>query len=72
MFARKLDGFNPRFSDLLKLSGEALAGQTSSGICPQTISVLTEEIASLGVYLASDESAFVTGGLHLIDGGWTL
>ena len=31
-----------------------------------------EEIASFGVYLASDESAFVTGGLHLIDGGWTL
>ena len=31
-----------------------------------------EEIASLGVYLASDESLFVTGGLHLIDGGWTL
>ena len=31
-----------------------------------------EEIASMGVYLASDESAFVTGGLHLIDGGWTL
>lgn len=31
-----------------------------------------DEIASLGVYLASDESAFVTGGLYLIDGGWTL
>ena len=31
-----------------------------------------EEIASLGIYLASDESKFVTGGLHLIDGGWTL
>ena len=31
-----------------------------------------EEIASLSVYLASDESTFVTGGLHLIDGGWTL
>jgi len=31
-----------------------------------------EEIASLGVYLASDESAFVTGTLNLIDGGWTL
>ena len=30
------------------------------------------EIASLGIYLASDESAFVTGGLHIIDGGWTL
>ena len=31
-----------------------------------------EEIASLGVYLASDESDFVTGSLFLIDGGWTL
>ena len=31
-----------------------------------------EEIASLGVYLASDESSFVTGTLNLIDGGWTL
>ena len=31
-----------------------------------------EEIASLAVYLASDESEFVTGVLYLIDGGWTL
>ena len=31
-----------------------------------------EEIASMAVYLASDESAFVTGTLNLIDGGWTL
>jgi NAD(P)-dependent dehydrogenase (short-subunit alcohol dehydrogenase family) len=31
-----------------------------------------EEIASMGVYLASDESSFVTGTLNLIDGGWTL
>lgn len=31
-----------------------------------------EEIASLAVYLASDESSFVTGTLNLIDGGWTL
>ena len=31
-----------------------------------------EEIASLGVYLASEESDFVTGTLNLIDGGWTL
>ena len=30
------------------------------------------EIASLAVYLASDESDFVTGTLNLIDGGWTL
>tara|TARA_B100000787_G_C16198363_1_gene302767 strand:+ start:4788 stop:5525 length:738 start_codon:yes stop_codon:yes gene_type:complete len=31
-----------------------------------------EEIASMATYLASDESAFVTGTLNLIDGGWTL
>ena len=31
-----------------------------------------EEIASLAIYLASDESSFVTGTLNLIDGGWTL
>ena len=31
-----------------------------------------DEIASLGIYLASDESSFITGSLYLIDGGWTL
>lgn len=29
-----------------------------------------EEIAALAVYLASDESAFTTGAIHVIDGGW--
>lgn len=31
-----------------------------------------EEIAALAVYLASDESGFTTGQIHIIDGGWTL
>jgi len=31
-----------------------------------------EEIAMLAVYLASDESGFITGGEHVIDGGWSL
>ena len=30
-----------------------------------------EEIAALVVYLASDESAFITGQPHIIDGGWS-
>lgn len=31
-----------------------------------------DEIAYLALYLASDESAFTTGQIHLIDGGWSL
>jgi 2-dehydro-3-deoxy-L-fuconate 4-dehydrogenase len=31
-----------------------------------------EEIAALAVYLASDESAYTTGAVHVIDGGWTI
>lgn len=31
-----------------------------------------EEMAALAVYLASDESSFTTGAMHVADGGWTL
>ena len=31
-----------------------------------------EEIASLAIYLASDESKFVTGITHAIDGGMSI
>ena len=31
-----------------------------------------DEVAALAAYLASDEAAFTTGSLHVIDGGWTV
>ena len=33
---------------------------------------LPKEVAALAVYLASDESAFTTGAVHMIDGGQTI
>jgi 2-keto-3-deoxy-L-fuconate dehydrogenase len=29
-----------------------------------------DEIAALATYLASDESGYTTGAIHIIDGGW--
>ncbi|PIO25633.1 hypothetical protein AB205_0111110 [Aquarana catesbeiana] len=43
-----------------------LARQKTGRMCT------AEEVAHLCVYLASDEAAYVTGNVHIIDGGWSL
>jgi 2-keto-3-deoxy-L-fuconate dehydrogenase len=49
----------------LEAAHEAFVARQPMGRVAQS-----EEIAALVVYLASDESAFTTGQVHVIDGGW--
>ena len=56
----------------VKLNINTLGNQIGVDVFSLGKDLKPEEIASLAVYLASDESDFVTGTLNLIDGGWTL
>ena len=33
---------------------------------------LRTSVAALTIYLASDDAAFTTGAVHVIDGGWVM
>jgi 2-keto-3-deoxy-L-fuconate dehydrogenase len=63
-----------RIAALAERSGQDPAQVEAAFVARQPMGRLgtAEEIASLAVYLASDESAFTTGTTQLIDGGWTL
>lgn len=61
----------PSLDERLKATGDyraALASFTARQ--PMGRLGRPEEIAELALYLASDASAFTTGSIHVIDGGW--
>jgi len=63
-----------RIETLSKTSGQPIEAVRQAFIDRQPMGRLgkPEEVAALAVYLASDESAFTTGHIHLVDGGFAL
>jgi 2-keto-3-deoxy-L-fuconate dehydrogenase len=62
----------PSLHERLKATGDyTKAWDTFTARQPMGRLGRPSEIASLALYLASDESAFVTGQCHIIDGGWS-
>ncbi|MFS0757746.1 SDR family oxidoreductase [Noviherbaspirillum sp. 1P10PC] len=54
-------------------SGQSASAVEAAFVARQPVGRLgrAEEVAALALYLASDESAFTTGAVHVIDGGWS-
>jgi 2-keto-3-deoxy-L-fuconate dehydrogenase len=68
---------SPSLNDRIETLGQTVGGADKARAMfvarqPMGRIAAAAEIGPLAVYLASDESQFVTGGAHLIDGGWTL
>ncbi|HUD27255.1 MAG TPA: SDR family oxidoreductase [Novosphingobium sp.] len=63
-----------RMSAQAEASGESFEATRATFAARQPMGRLgrPDEIASLALYLASDESAFTTGTTSVIDGGWTV
>jgi 2-keto-3-deoxy-L-fuconate dehydrogenase len=66
-----LDG---RIEAVAKSTGQSLDAVREAFIARQPIGRLgsVEEVAALAVFLASDESSYITGQTHLVDGGMAL
>jgi 2-keto-3-deoxy-L-fuconate dehydrogenase len=63
-----------RIAALSRASGQTIEAVRQAFIDRQPMGRLgrPEEVAALAVYLGSDESAFTTGQIHLVDGGWSM
>jgi len=65
---------NDRIATLAKSTGKSEAEVRQAFVDRQPIGRLgtPQEIAAMAVYLASDEAAYTTGAIHLVDGGFSL
>jgi 2-keto-3-deoxy-L-fuconate dehydrogenase len=67
---------SPSLEERIRALGETMGGYEAARqafISRQPMGRIgrAEEIAALAVYLASDEAAYTTGTVHVIDGGWS-
>jgi len=64
---------SPSLDERLAATGDAAAARAAF-VARQPMGRIgtAAEVAALALYLASDESAYTTGQLHAIDGGWTM
>ncbi|WP_034299828.1 SDR family oxidoreductase [Herbaspirillum sp. RV1423] len=64
---------NQRITTQAKETGKSEAEVRQAFVARQPMGRIgkAEEVAALALYLASDESAFTTGAIHMIDGGWS-
>jgi 2-keto-3-deoxy-L-fuconate dehydrogenase len=63
-----------RIAAQAQASGQAVEAVRQAFVDRQPMGRLgtAEEVAMLAVYLASDESTYTTGQIHLVDGGFAL
>ncbi len=63
-----------RIAALSRASGQTVEAVRQAFVDRQPMARLGRpaEVAALADYLASDESAFTTGQIHLVDGGWSM
>lgn len=62
-----------RIETQAKETGKSIAEVQAAFVARQPMGRIgkADEVAALALYLASDESGFTTGAIHMIDGGWS-